>query len=95
MEINTKNSISVTNKIIPKTEDIDLDNNKISEFINLIYLLGYYNGKASIISGGDGLWKQKILPLIINNKFDQILEILKNILKGIEDKKKENPYGVF
>ena len=58
------------------------------EFIQLIYLFGYYNGSAASINGGNRKWKDVFLPLIQNNDYEECSIVLNNILGEIESKKK-------
>ena len=98
MEHATENSVYIIGKLKSQIDNgqIDLNSNSnINEFIQNIYLLGYNNGRASIIKGGDKVWKDKIFPNIQKNDYDEICIILNNILSGIFEEKKKNSFLTF
>lgn len=98
MEIATKESIIIIGKIKTLLDSLETElneNKDLQTFIENIYLLGYNNGRASIIKGGNEMWKDVILPNIKNNDYDKIMDILNNIIKDIEESRKKNPYLSF
>ena len=91
MEINTRKALETCRKLIVSPNDITI----YSELTELIFHLGYYCGKASIISGGDKKWIDQLFPLLKKNDIESMINLLKSFLDELEERKKLNKFDVI